>query len=39
MFRIIFQGIWVTGEIEQSYPTDPNETNDRTQVLIVPTVP
>lgn len=39
MFRIIFQGIWVTGEIEQSYPTDPNETNDRTQVLIVPSVP
>lgn len=39
MFRIIFEGIWVTVEIDHSYPTDPNETNDRTQVLIVPNAP
>jgi uncharacterized protein YegL len=39
MFRIIFQGIWITSEIEESYPTDPNNTNDRTQVLIVPKPP
>jgi uncharacterized repeat protein (TIGR01451 family) len=36
MFRIMFKGIWINCEIEQTYPTDPNETNDRTQVLIVP---
>ncbi|MBS3777764.1 MAG: VWA domain-containing protein [Candidatus Thermoplasmatota archaeon] len=39
MFRIIFQGIWVTSEIETSYPRDPNSTNDKTQLLIVPEPP
>jgi len=39
MFRIIFQGVWVTSEIFDTYPNDPNETNDRTQVLIVPESP
>lgn len=36
MFRIMFKGIWINCEIIQTYPADPNETNDRTQVLIVP---
>ena len=36
MFRIMFKGIWINCEVIQTYPSDPNETNDRTQVLIVP---
>jgi uncharacterized repeat protein (TIGR01451 family) len=36
MFRIMFKGIWINCEVTKTYPTDPNETNDRTQVLIVP---
>lgn len=39
MFKIIFDGIWITSEIYNTYPNDPNETNDRTQVLIVPENP
>ena len=35
MFQIIFYGVWVTSEIYETHPRDPNETNDRTQVLII----
>jgi uncharacterized repeat protein (TIGR01451 family) len=38
MFHIIFEGIWITVQIQETYPTDPNERNDRSQVLIVPEI-
>jgi uncharacterized repeat protein (TIGR01451 family) len=39
MFRIMFQGIWINCEINDSYPLDPNNTNDRAQLLILPEPP
>jgi hypothetical protein len=36
MFQVIFRGVWITAEVSSSEPADPNETNDKTQVMLVP---
>ena len=36
MFQVIFRGVWITAEVSSSEPADPNETNDKTQVMVVP---